>query len=505
MKVIIFLSLATIKTSYDVREKLLSEFKTFFRSGETKPGFEYKSVIIKKSNNTNDLRNLLTLLDNNQIRYSQINESGKEYEGFDYLANNTGKTKVEKGDILISAYQPQSHLVEVLFEPDSKFTDSLSYDLTGWALPYLYNMKAYALKAKIETGNTDIDFGFVKAVVPENPIYAYLVNWNGFGELKLMADLYRKKFNIRYALKPFTIGGKEYKRGSLIISRGDNLHLKDKFDSMVVEAANSYEVELNNSNTGFVEKGIDMGSNYARLKKAPKIALVGGSGTSTGSFGELWYFFEQELKYPITIIESTALNSSDLGEFDVIYLPSGSYGSAKNKLTEYLKDGGKIIAFERAVSLFAGEKTTNLYSVIEKQKKEKEAAEKKKKTDDSSLLKKYENQRREGLKNRSASSIYRVKLDNTHPYTYGLGSEWFIIKRSQGYPYLSSGNNIAYITDSEPVSGFAGKEFIKNIGNTLVIGSERIGRGEVVYISDDPYYRAFWKSGRVLLGNLAFR
>lgn len=498
-------SLATIKTSYEVREKLLSEFKKFFRSGETNPEFEYKSILIKKSNNTDDIISLLSLLDDNQIKYSQISESGKEYEGFDYLANNTGKTKVEEGDILVSAFQPQSHLVEVLFEPDSKFTDSLSYDLTGWALPYLYNIKAYALKEKIKPGKSDIDFGFKKAEVPGKEVYAYLIDWNGFGELKLMAELYRKKFNIRYALKPFTIGSKEYKRGSLIISRGDNLHLKDKFDSMVIEAANRLGIVANIATTGLVDKGIDMGSNYASLKKAPKIALIGGSGTSTGSFGELWYFFEQELKYPVTIIESTAINSADLGKFDVIYLPSGSYTSEKNKLNEYLKEGGRLITFERAVSLFAGEKSTNLYSVIEKKKKEKEAEDKKKKTDDSSLLKKYENQRREGLKSRSASSIYRVKIDNTHPYTYGMGAEWFIIKRNQGYPYLSSGNNIAYITDNEPVSGFAGKEFIENIGNTLVIGSERIGRGEVVYITDDPYYRAFWKSGRVLLGNLAFR
>ena len=72
-------------------------------------------------------------------------------------------------------------------------------------------------------------------------------------------------------------------------------------------------------------------------------------------------------------------------------------------------------------------------------------------------------------------------------------------------PYLENGNNIAYITEDEPVSGFAGSKFIKNIGNTLVIGSERVGQGEVVYLSDDPYYRAFWKSGRLILGNIAFR
>ena len=73
------------------------------------------------------------------------------------LSNKEGEVTIEKGDILISAYQPQSHFMQVLFEPDSKTTDSLSYDLTAWALPYVYNLKAFALTDKItaDTGKVD--------------------------------------------------------------------------------------------------------------------------------------------------------------------------------------------------------------------------------------------------------------------------------------------------------------------------------------------------------------
>lgn len=498
-------SIATIKASYDVREKLMDEFVNFFKSGTSNPGFEYKSVIIKGDNNTHDLRAFCELLDANQIEYNYAKPGSKSVEGFEYLANKQGKTLINEGDILVSAYQPQSHLVEVFFEPDSKFTDSLSYDLTGWALPYLYKLKAYAIKEKIAKSDKEVEFSFETNSIPGNPPYAYLANWEGYGELRLMSELYKKKLNVRYAAKTFTMDGKNYKQGSLIIARGDNKHLGDKFDKLVTDAANSTLVKISPVHTGYAEKGIDLGSNNARLNTPPKIALVGGEGTSTGSFGELWFFFERELEYPVTIIDAPGLSSADLDEYDIVYLPSGSYSMAKDKLLEYAKNGGRIVALERAVTLFSGEKTTQLFKAMEKQKKERTAEEGKKKSNDPSLLKKYENQRRESLNRRSASSIYRVKLDNTHPYVYGLGSEWFIIKRSGGLPYLENGNNIAYITENDPVSGFAGSKFIEKIGNTLVIGSERIGRGEVIYISDDPYYRAFWKSGRVILGNIAFR
>jgi hypothetical protein len=79
------------------------------------------------------------------------------------------------------------------------------------------------------------------------------------------------------------------------------------------------------------------------------------------------------------------------------------------------------------------------------------------------------------------------------------------MKRTSVYPFLKEGNNIGYILDKDPVSGFAGHIFRQKVKNSLVIGSESVGSGEVIYITDDPYFRAYWKSGRVLLGNIVLR
>ncbi len=498
--------LATIKVSYENRERLIREFNAYFKSGLTKPLFEYESVIIKGSNDHQAVKDLLVLLDKNQIRYSLAGNIGKSYTGFDYLANKNGQVKIEEGDILVAARQPQSHFVKVLFEPDSKYTDSLSYDLTAWALPYVYHLNAYALKEIIPQKGGEVVLPSLENKLPDSKPYAYVVNWSGFSEVKFMAELLKRKFRVRNALKPFTIGKQTFKRGSLIIARGDNRHLKDTFDQTIISIANTVNVQLHSTNTGLADKGKDLGSNYAPLKSKPEIALVGGEGVSTGTFGELWYYFEREIDYPLTVIETNYLNSVDLSKYDVLLLPSGSFSRQKDKLLEYVREGGRLIAFERAISLFEAEETTNLHKVVEAKKKEQESEKKKIKTDDPSHLKKYENQRRERLKERSAGSIYQVDLDETHPYTFGLGEKWFVMRRSSDhYPFLDNGNNIGYILNSEPVAGFAGSEFQKEVKNSMVIGSERIGRGEVIYIADDPYYRAYWKSGRVLLGNVIFR
>ncbi|MGQ9619385.1 MAG: hypothetical protein ACUVTX_00170 [Bacteroidales bacterium] len=57
----------------------------------------------------------------------------------------------------------------------------------------------------------------------------------------------------------------------------------------------------------------------------------------------------------------------------------------------------------------------------------------------------------------------------------------------------------------DPVSGFARFKFKDKIKNTLITGSERMGQGEVIYLTDNPYFRGFWKSGRIVLGNITLR
>jgi hypothetical protein len=162
---------------------------------------------------------------------------------------------------------------------------------------------------------------------------------------------------------------------------------------------------------------------------------------------------------------------------------------------------------ESAISTFSGIKTTALAKAIETRAAEQKAAEKKIKSDDTTMLKKYEyeNEGRYRLSDRSEGSIYKAKLDDTHPYAFGIGKEWYTIKRSPGYPFLDKGSNIVYILDKDPVTGFAGYKFKEKVKNTIVIGSETIGEGQVIYITDDPYFRGFWKSGRVLLGNMILR
>jgi hypothetical protein len=393
--------------------------------------------------------------------------------------------------------------MQVLFEPESMSTDSISYDLTAWALPYVYNLEAYASEERLPVAGAEEKVATAAEVRADTVLpYAYAAGMTGFNELKFMAQLYKAGLNVRFSLKPFTAGGTSFSRGSVIVARGDNKN-NQQFDAKVRDAAAASGVIPVKLPGGMVTSGKDLGSDYSPVKNAPAVALVGGQVTSQ-AFGEIWFFMERELEYPVTVIDGSTLKNAVLTDYDVIILPGGTLTESKDKIMAFISGGGRVIAIENAIELFKSEKTTALAKAYEA----KEAEEKKnvKYTgSDTTLLNKYEDQRRITATERSAGAIFRVRIDDTHPFALGMGKEWFMMKRNEGLPYLEKGANIGYITDNQPVAGFAGYKFRQKVKNTGVIVSENIGKGTVVYLSDDPYFRAYWKSGRVLLGNLVLR
>ena len=496
-------SMAVVATASENRTKLLSSFYEFFSGASSKPEFRYKTVIIKGTADASSLQSLKKLLESNQIRYESPRVTGKKIAAFDYRRDREGSVTLEKNDIIISAYQPQGRLMQVLFEPDSNASDSVSYDLTAWALPYVYNLEAYATTERVPAAEKSAAVASATAAPADTTgAYAWAASMTGFRELKFMAMLYKAGMNVRSALHPFTMDSTAFNRGTVIVARGDN-NESQGFDAKVMAAAAASGAKPVRLTGGIVSKGKDLGSDYSPVRKGPKIALVGGEGTSQ-AFGEIWFFLERELEYPVTVIDISDLKNASLPQYDVLILPGGSLTESKEKLMAYVNGGGRIIAMDSAIALFRAEKTTALGKAWEARETEEKKAVKPTFAD-TTMLKRYEDQRRHSATERSAGAIFRVLLDDSHPFAFGMGKEWFLMKRNEGLPFLEKGSNIGYIRDAGPVAGFAGHRYLQKIKNTGVIASETIGKGTVVYISEDPYFRAYWKSGRVLLGNILLR
>nr|WP_026915541.1 M14 family metallopeptidase [Christiangramia portivictoriae] len=481
--------ISTVEMASENAAELVSEFKDFFAEGDS----EYKTYAL--NGEKDKIAALTKLLDRHEIDYSY----GKPgtIKGFSYQNSKNGNLETSESTLLVSANQPKSKMIKVLFEPRAKLVDSLTYDITAWSLPYAYGLETVA-SSKIIDGNSNKAEAFRENTADVNTT-AFLSKWNSMDDARFLAELVRNDIKVRFSEQEFRNSGKDFEAGSLIISKSDNAKIED-FQQKVVQIANDMKRELVGTTTGFADKGPDFGSGNIKIINKQKIGLLRGEQVSSLNFGEIWYFFEQDLKYPVIPVEATSLSASVLDNLNVLVMPSGYYSSYLDErrlkmLENWIRGGGKLIAIGDAISAFKGK--DNFGIKAKESKKDSVTTEEK--------LIPYAQREREYVKNMITGSIVETSVDSTHPMAFGYDDTYFSLKLSgESYELLDSGYNVAYIQQPAVVSGFAGSEAQKKLENSLIFGEENIGRGSIIYMVDNPLFRAFWENGKLFFTNALF-
>lgn len=485
--------LSTIEVASQNVAALVREFRKFF----TNDNLKFKSFVLK--GNSDNINALTQLLDRHQIQYGFA--KGGTVKGFNFRDGKKGSIDSE-GALVVSTNQPRGKMVKVLFEPHTHLTTPITYDITAWSLPY-----AFGLEAVASTSLVAADKGEVEKFVP-NVIHTsaagYISKWNSLDDARFLSELLKNKIKVRYSEKKLSFGGNEFDRGSLIITRSDNKDNPD-FDSKLIEIANKTKRELYASPTSFADAHTDFGSQYVHLIKDKKIAVLQGEGTNSLSYGTLWHFFETQLQYPITAINTDYLDKIQWSDYDVLILPQGNYKSILEegvftKLENWISNGGKVIAIGSAVAVFEGKEGFHLKKNGEKKEEEKDSV-----SAGPNLIP-YAEREMDSTKDLITGSIYKVTLDNTHPLAFGYGHDYFSLKLgSDSYKFLPDGYNVGYIKgDFESVSGFAGEEAAEKLKNSIVFAQAKKGKGSVVYLLDDVLFRSFWQNGKLFMANAVF-
>jgi len=488
-------ALSTIEIASKNASRLNKNFVSYFNKARNNPNGDYKTYVVKGSNPRAKLVRLKKLLDLHRVAYGTVNQAQK-VNGFDYKSASEKMNNIEKGDLVISAYQPKGVFVQVLFDPETKVVDSLTYDITAWSLPYAHGLEAFAVKNKIAADGT---FNLPSLESPkkvERPV-AYAIRWQSVQDAHFLAQLLKANMKVRYATVPFSLDGAQFETGTLVISKADNRNMKDDFYSTVEAIAKNNEQIIKPLSTGFMDSGKDLGSGSYELITAPKIAIVGDRPTSPNEFGQVWYYFEQELNYPITVLTMNNLFRVDLDEYDILVLPEGRFGFSDNQaqeLSTWVRNGGRLIVIGSSVRAFAG---LNGFS-LERLDSDSEEEER-------DTPAKYGDAAREYISSTTPGAIFETQIDATHPLGFGLGDTYFSLKTgTQAYPYQENMWNIGYINSNPKTFGFVGVEARKRLKKNMIFGVEQKGGGSVVYLVDNPLYRAFWEQGKLLFSNAVF-
>ncbi len=485
--------LSTIEAASQHAEQAITEFRNYFTQSKSNPPGDYKSYIIK-GDNIEKIKSLALLLQRNGIEFGFGISKGAQ--GYNYFNGKTESFRVDKTDMVLSAHQPKSVLLKVLFEPSTFVSDSATYDITAWSLPYAYGIQAYGTKESIRPETTTIPEINSSGLVVSNPV-AYIANWNSIADVKFLAELLNKNIKVRYSEIPFETSGRRFNAGSLIITRNGNVTIAGGFEKTVNEIAKKSGISLFAIPTAFVDKGADLGSSKVRFIRKPKVVVVGGETVSSLSLGEIWHFFEREIGYPLTIVRPQDLNTINWNEFDILIYPDGNYADIGNeKMLQWIRGGGKLIAMKNAVSELVGKKGFDLKNKEEVKKGDKDIYED---------LKAYELRERENVSTNIPGAIYKVDLDNTHPLGFGFPNFYYTLKLDDKvYKYLTGGWNVGIFKKENYVTGFVGIQAKQKLTDGLIFGVQEMGNGSVVYLADDPLFRGFWENGKLLFSNAVF-
>ncbi|MCY4253875.1 MAG: M14 family zinc carboxypeptidase [Flavobacteriaceae bacterium] len=476
--------LTTIESAVSYKQDLIDEFQNYYQSQN--PKFKYYILDGPKST----LKSLAKLLTKHDIKHGRSKKQ-KNFRGFDYQLQKTYNTPFEPGALIVSASQPKGKLVQVLFEPKTVLSDSLTYDITSWSLPFAYGLNAIA-------SNDDIDYQahvenetFSKQTIEGH--YGIGIPYQSFEDSKFIAALLNESLVLRYAKKAFTNSGYDWPEGSFFLLDADN-RKAPHWKELVLKLSAHHQKEIVNIRSGYSDIGIDLGSNDLHILKKTPIALLHDHSASPYRYGEIWHFFEQQLNYPLSQLPSHQLGNG-LDDYDVLIIPDGSSNlsetNSREQIINWVRNGGKLIVMGSALE--------DIVELDEFKIELKEDIE-----IDYSTITESERPSIE-ISYSLTGSIFKTTLDRSHWLTYGIDRYYSLRTTNKRYSLLKSGGNAIKIkSPNSHVNGFAGSQVKKLQTDLLLFGTQKLGRGQVVYLVDNPLFRGFWYQGKQLFANALF-
>ncbi|HUP49172.1 MAG TPA: M14 metallopeptidase family protein [Thermoanaerobaculia bacterium] len=411
------------------------------------------------------------------------------------------------GTAVVTTRQPLGGLVQTLLERNAELAKSFLeeqrskteadepddfYDLTTWSMPLAMNVETYvtttAVPGQLLPWSERPRGGFAPAG------YGYLVSGLDPGVYRFAGRLVKEgvRFSVAHGELPF--GEETHPRGSLVILKANNPPMIDETLGTIAAETGARVVPLESGWIG----ATTFGSEKVRFVREPKIAILGGPGTSPTSYGMLWHTLDIDTPIPHTALSLDAFAGADLSKYNVLVLPDGNYTDRirkreVDKLKSWLSAGGTLVAVKRASS-FLRSKDVEI-SKVKAWEPSKEGEEEKE----------QETQREQRYHEfRVPGSAFRTTMNERSYLTYGIPrAPAVLIEGSAAHLPLSHRvDNIVTVTREDPlVSGVAWPESLERVGGSAFLVAEPVGRGSVITFADEPHFRLFWRSTLPLLLN----
>ena len=488
-------SMATFQAVAERRKEKIIDFYNFFVKGMQEADKEQiKEIIIPSENDPHLLTKLIDNLLIENVEIFKIKAPITVKKAFSYMTRKTVSKNFPAGSYIIRLKQPQKILVKALLAPSTRINEdfieaeferkknrerSLFYNTMSWSMPLTYGIDCYWTGeiSKVETEPVTSPPLISDSIPLKKAQQVYLIPFEGTGSSKLLIKLFENNYNVRIAGKSFTIDGKKWPEGTLVIRVNRN---PESIHKKIKELADEYGVTVTAVDHGLTPEGVDLGSGNIQILRKPKIALFTESPVSSYSYGTIHYLFEREFDLHFTRLNIR--NISNLDDYNVVILPSGSYSNAVSKsqienFKSWIRSGGTVIALSRTVNWLTNKdvKISNL-----------------------KLLDRIPDPNDKSKKirpDRTPGAICRVNLNPESFLSYGGSpSVAVFVQSSNIYPVFKENTQrnagvYAKLEDLK-LSGFIWPETEKYLSDSGWLFVERFGRGKVISFVEDPCFRA---------------
>ena len=478
-------SLSSVQAAYEMRKELLEYQRDFFTnsSAESKRN-KTKGYVFGDEKDATKVQELAKILSQHKIEMLQLKE--------DITIN---KKKFSKDlSIIIPMEQKNSKLIHAIFDRQTKFKDSIFYDISAWNFDLAFNLNFEELNSLSQAG-ARYENVLKPGTVNQKSDVGYLIEWTDYNSPKLLYQLQAKGLRIKTTKKPFVHNGKTFSYGSLLVPVQNQTMSSDEMYAYLNQIIPEYAIAITAVETGFTD-GANLGNPNLVNLTMPKVAMVVGRGVDPSDAGELWHLFDQKAQIPLTKIDMEQLQRVTLSGYTTLIMVNGNYGglspATAAKIEQWTQSGGTLIAYQDAIKWLNDSKLIEL--TLKTTKNEAKAISFEQTSD-------FKGAQEIG------GAIFETRLDLSHPINYGMPRNMMPIFRNSSIfiePNKNSFGNPIQYTKNPLLSGYISKPKLELLKETVPFQAIRKGDGAILIFTDNTNFRAFWLGTEKLFWNAVF-
>ena len=475
-------ALSTLEAARNMRVKIKKYQQDFYQN--SRDTAENKAIVFGDEKDAAKTYHLAEVLKRHNIKFHEVKSD----------FSSEGKLFKKGYSYVVPMNQKNQRLVKAIFHVQTKFKDSLFYDVSAWTFNHSFGVDFTKDVSLSKAGNVVSDLQMKTGKIETKSSVGYLFPWNEYYTPKALNTILSKGIRAKVSLKNFKNDGNSYDYGTIFVP-AQNQKLDDlELYEFLEKVAEENHIEIKGASTGLNE-GIDLGSRNFDAIKLPKVAMLVGNGITSYDAGEMWHLLDTRFNMKVSKLDMSYLQRIDMSRYNVLIVPN-SYSMNKGiveKLKTWVRNGGTLIGYRNATRWLNSNKFISL--------------DFKKSKNDTVNNVSFENRSLQSGAQFIGGSIFEAKIDRSHPINFGYKNDKIALFRNTTLfikPDKKSFNNPIQYTSNPLLSGYISKENSKLIKNAVPFKVQRLGRGKVIIFTDNTNFRAFWYGTNKLFMNAIF-